>query len=71
MKKDDTYAECPYYKRDGRQSVHCEGIVDGTGLRLGFGNKGNLENYKNTFCRRNWTGCMLAKMLNVKYDYTP
>jgi len=69
MKKEDTYVQCPYYRKDGKQSVHCEGVQEGCGLHLGFATKGQLENYKKTFCRDKWTGCMIAKMLNLKYAY--
>lgn len=69
MKKEDTYVQCPYYKKDGAQSVHCEGVEDGCGLHLGFATKKQLGNYKKAFCRDKWTGCMIAKMLNLKYEY--
>lgn len=69
MKKEDTYVQCPYYKKDGAQSVHCEGVEDGCGLHLGFATKTQLENYKKVFCRDQWTTCMIAKMLNLKYEY--
>lgn len=69
--KEDTYVQCPYYRKDGPQAVHCEGVADGVGLRLGFAGKTVMEDYKDTFCRGKWTGCMIAKMLNLKYDYAP
>ncbi len=71
MHKEDEFVQCPYYKRDGAQSVHCEGVQDGCGLRLGFAAKGQLKSYKENFCRQRWTDCMVAKMLNGKYDYEP
>lgn len=71
MNREDTYIQCPYYRRDGKQSVHCEGVEHGCGLRLGFGQKGNLYAYKDRFCRSQWQDCMVAKMLNRKYEYEP
>ena len=71
MNKEDTYIQCPYYKKDGAQSVHCEGVEEGCGLRLGFGRFSRLESYKNAYCRSRWTDCMIAKMLNQKHDYQP
>ena len=71
MKKEDELVKCPYYKKDGVQSVHCEGVEDACGLHLGFAAKGQMNAYKKTFCREDWKRCMVAKMLNAKYDYEP
>lgn len=71
MKKEDELVQCPYYKKDGAQSVHCEGVEDACGLHLGFATKGQMNNYKRAFCRDAWPRCMIAKMLNLKYDYEP
>lgn len=71
MHKEDELVQCPYYRKDGVQSIHCEGVEDGCGLHLGFGNKNQLKDYKKKLCRDNWKGCMVAKMLNLKYDYEP
>ena len=69
MNKEDTYIACPYYRRDGRQSVHCEGVEAGCGLRLGFSKRCDLLAYKNRFCRKAWVGCPVADMLTRRYDY--
>lgn len=71
MHKEDEHVQCPYYRKDGVQSVHCEGVQDGCGLHLGFSTRQQLQDYKACFCRKNWKGCMVAKMLNLKYDYEP
>ena len=71
MHKEDEHAKCPYYRKDTVQAVHCEGVGEGIGLRLGFQNKTDHKEYKTCFCRDNWKDCMIAKMLNRKYDYEP
>ena len=68
---EDALVQCPYYKDEQRQIIHCEGVEDGTGLHLGFSNRGRLLGYKDRFCRNCWDQCMIAKMLNLKYDYVP
>ena len=67
----DTSAKCPYYKADGKQSIHCEGIEPDCGLHLGFGSLQRLHDYKLEFCRGGWHGCRVAGMLNSKHGYQP
>lgn len=69
--KEDEFVQCPYYRRDTQQAIHCEGVQDNCGLHLGFGKMGEWKAYKDTFCRKDWTGCMVAKMLNCRYAYDP
>ena len=71
MHEVDELVQCPYYRRDGVQSIHCEGVEDGCGLRLGFASKGQLLRYRRAMCRKDWKACMVAKMLNQRYDYEP
>ncbi len=71
MHKEDEHVQCPYYKCDGRLSIHCEGITDTCGLHLSFASKDRMKSFKTQFCRKEWTGCTIAKMLNRMYDYTP
>lgn len=71
MHEEDEHVLCPYYKRDTQQSIHCEGVQPGSGLRLGFKSQKKLKLYKQRLCRREWAQCMIAKMLNRKYDYEP
>lgn len=69
MHKEDELVQCPYYKKDAQQAVHCEGVEDGCGLNLGFASRQRLREYKSQFCRHDWKNCMIAQMLNRKYDY--
>lgn len=67
--KVDAYVACPYYKYECRQVIHCEGVADGTALHLAFATPQMLKDYKERCCRDCWKGCLIAKMLNGKYDY--
>lgn len=71
MHKEDEHVQCPYYRKDEKQSVHCEGVQDGCSLHLGFASRQQHKRYKERFCRKDWLSCMIAKMLNLKYDYDP
>ncbi len=68
---EDTYIECPYYKYESSAAIHCEGVEDGTKLHLGFSSRYRLHSYKQRLCRGDWKKCLIAKMLNGKYDYQP
>lgn len=69
--KEDYLVQCPYYREEARQAIHCEGVGPNTGLRLGFAGIRQLASYKDEFCRNGWCSCRIAKMLNEKYDYQP
>lgn len=69
--KEDCLVQCPYYRGDETQAVHCEGVQDGSRLRLGFLGRKQKRSYAECYCRDNWKVCMIAGMLNRKYDYEP
>ena len=60
---------CPYYKHDDPQMVYCEGVEDDTALHLAFSTRQEKKNYVSAKCCERWKSCMIAQMLNRKYDY--
>lgn len=60
---------CPYYKYEAPQVVYCEGVEDGTALHLAFPTKDGKKQYMLERCRNCWKSCLIAQMLNRKYDY--
>ena len=60
---------CPYYKFEAPQMIYCEGIEDNTALHLAFAAKDNMKCYIKAKCCDKWRSCMIAQMLNKKYDY--
>lgn len=68
MHNEDEFVQCPFYKNDERQIIRCEGVENGTALHLAFSTRPQLKEYKKTFCRRSWEGCLIAMMLNQKYN---
>lgn len=67
--RSDVLVKCPYYKCEEKQKIFCEGVQEGTKIHLAFDTVPNLKAYKDRFCKGCWKGCLLAGMLNRKYDY--
>lgn len=65
----DAYVVCPYYKRNERQEIHCEGVREGSSLHLTFSTPQDLLDYRKQFCRGCWKKCLIAEMLNRKWEY--
>ena len=60
---------CPYYKYEAPQMIYCEGVEDDTALHLAFAIKQGKKSYVEAHCKHCWKGCLIAQMLNRKYDY--
>ena len=60
---------CPYYKYEAPQMVYCEGVEDNTALHLAFAAKADKKMFMEQKCRCSWKECMIAQMLNRKWDY--
>ena len=65
----DVLVKCPYYKGEEKQMIFCEGVQEGTAIHLAFDTNSNLKDYKNRFCKGCYHRCLLAEMLNGKWDY--
>ena len=62
-------AVCPYYKREERQMVYCEGVDDESVIHLAFPLAKQLKEHKKKHCEGCWYGCPIAGMLNKKWGY--
>lgn len=60
---------CPYYKCEAPQMIYCEGVEEETALHLAFAAKDKMKSYMKAKCCSSWRSCMIAQMLNKKYDY--
>ena len=60
---------CPYYKYEAPQMIYCEGVDENTALHLAFDAKYRMKAYIKARCCGCWKGCLIAQMLNRKYDY--
>lgn len=65
----DVLVKCPYYKGEEKQMIFCEGVQEGSAIHLAFDTSINLKDYKNRFCKGCYNRCLLAGMLNGKWDY--
>ncbi len=68
-RNEDAYTACPYYKRDDKQKICCEGIEPDTGIGLTFSSPARHKDYKNKYCRNCWMRCQIAQMHNRRYKY--
>jgi hypothetical protein len=69
--REDMLIQCPYYRDEERQVMRCEGLEAGGCLHLGFPDRYKMRHYKQTYCRADWPTCLIAQLLNDKYDYKP
>lgn len=60
---------CPYYKYEAPQMIYCEGVDENTALHLAFDAKDRMKGYIKARCCNRWKECLIAQMLNRKYDY--
>ena len=60
---------CPYYKYEAPQMIYCEGVDETTALHLAFDAKDRMKAYIKARCCHRWKECLIAQMLNKKYDY--
>ena len=58
--------QCPFFDRDERQAVHCEG-----GAVVTFEDRGTYLNYASRYCCEAWESCTIAQALNEFYDTHP
>ena len=63
------HVQCPYYKYEGERMIYCEGVTPETALHLAFRTKDKLRAYRSVYCEGNYKNCLIAQMLNRKYDY--
>ena len=66
--RQDIYSRCPYYRRAEKQKIVCEGVENGTTLHVAFATPTLLQNYKGRFCDSCYENCMVAEMLDRKWD---
>ena len=54
---------CPYYKKEDRQTIYCGGIEENSSIHLAFGNDSVCKEYKDTRCRTDYTQCKIYGLL--------
>lgn len=69
MAQENRYAMCPFYHKDERQRVMCEGIFPGTSIHNVFSSEPKKNVYMKTVCCRDYKKCPIATMLYEKWGY--
>jgi len=66
---DATMIQCPFYKRhDGRHSVTCEGVMDGSLLILRFRRREDFLRQLEVFCCGRYGCCEVYRAAAEKYE---
>ena len=68
IRTEDVFTRCPFYKDERRRQIICEGLTPGGSLRLCFAGDRATKDHKLRRCRRDWESCLIARMLDGKYE---
>lgn len=62
-------SKCPYYKRERKLSITCEGLIDGTFMQIRFPDPEFRLRHQRCYCRnvKHWSMCPYAKVLDLKH----
>lgn len=68
--RDSPGAECPYWEGKDRQSIYCEGVEEGSRIRLSFSSPQDKQDYFRARCChcKDWHRCRIAQMLDKKWS---
>ena len=59
---------CPFYIKEARLSISCEGIIHGSSMMLRFKDESNKERWQSIACETyKYMGCPLAALVCKKY----
>lgn len=66
--KESVAVECPFYKGEERQKLHCEGLEEGCVIHLAFATPQQRSAYRKRLCIKDHKSCSVAKMLYKKWE---
>lgn len=61
-------AKCPFYHKEDRYKVFCEGVENASSINLNFPNTREYKAYKEKHCNNNYCKCPIYNMLYDKYE---
>lgn len=61
-------AQCPYYNRESKLQITCEGIEHGTKLATKFPSEHAKRDYQETYCFERDSVCPIKIILDMKYE---
>ncbi len=62
------YVQCPYFRREEKTRISCEGITDNNIINLMWPTKAEKMKYLKSVCCQDYTACKIYKLLEEKYD---
>ena len=65
---DDMFAKCPYFHYSKKKRIVCDGIMDGTTLKMDFDTQEDRNLHRRVFCDSNYEKCEINRMLEEIYD---
>lgn len=61
-------AQCPFFVRDGRKTITCEGLTDGEEIRRRMSDEARCTDVFREACARRYRECPVYRLINkVKY----
>ena len=60
-------AKCPFYHKEDRYKVFCEGVENASSINLNFPNTREYKAYKEEYCNNKYYKCPIYNMLYSKY----
>ena len=63
-------AVCPFYRKESKQKIYCEGVTDGNSIHMAFDSPTSMQDYLWCYCYTNkYKYCLIANtLLKDKYD---
>lgn len=59
---------CPYYRREMKRSLSCEGFILGTQNQICFSEERKKWKWRRYYCEKHYRLCPLEYMLDRKYE---
>lgn len=59
---------CPYYKKEGQNTIYCSGVIGCSSIHMAFGNASDCNAYKKSRCRSDYKQCTVYRMLEDMND---
>lgn len=65
---DDMFAKCPYFHYSKKKRIVCDGIMDGTNIKMDFENQEDRNLHRRVFCNDQYQKCEICRMLEEIYS---
>lgn len=66
QQRESKNAKCPFYRKESRLKVYCEGFVSHSGVHMAFGDPEGCLAWRRKYCNDGYVDCPLAEALYEK-----